>query len=412
MVGTGLTPAVDRSGAKAPRPVLMIVHSYYDEDPRVRREAEAVVASGRPVLVLGLRRPGEPRDGELAGVRIERLDVQRHQGASLWTYLAEYGAFLLRAGWAAVRAHRRERFALAQVASLPDYLVFATLPLRLVGVPVILDLHEAMPEFFRSRFPKASNPIAHRLLLLQERLSIAFASATLVVNEAMRDRLVGLGVSDDEIHVVINSPSLERFDPTRYPTRAFRADGPLRLVYTGGLTPTYEVDVAVRAVGSIARDRPDLEVRFDIYGRGDSEPALQVLAAELGIADRVVFHGRIPIDDVPAVVAAADIGIAPTRRDAFTDLSLSTKVYEYAAMGKPVVATRLPLVERTFPTGTVASYEPGDAISMAAEIVALADDLAADRDGRVARTAEIVRRSAWEHESVAYLELVERLIRA
>ena len=96
-----------------PRPVLMIVHSYYDEDPRVRREAEAVVGSGRPVLVLGLRRPGEPADGELAGVRIRRLDVQRHQGASLWTYLAEYADFLLRAGWTAVRAHRRERFALA-----------------------------------------------------------------------------------------------------------------------------------------------------------------------------------------------------------------------------------------------------------------------------------------------------------
>ena len=54
MVGTGLTVPGDRSAAKAPRPVLMIVHSYYDEDPRVRREAEAVVASGRPVLVLGL----------------------------------------------------------------------------------------------------------------------------------------------------------------------------------------------------------------------------------------------------------------------------------------------------------------------------------------------------------------------
>ena len=269
--------------SRGSRPVLMIVHSYYDEDPRVRREAEAVVASGRPVLVLGLRRPGESPDGELAGVRIRRLDVQRHQGASLWTYLAEYGDFLLRAGWAAVRAHRRERFALAQVASLPDYLVFATLPLRLVGVPVILDLHEAMPEFFRSRFPKASNPIAHRLLLVQERLSIRFSTATLTVNEAMRDRLVGLGVPPGKVSVVINSPSLQRFDASAHPRRPFREDGPLRLVYAGGLTPTYEVDVAIRAVASLAAERPDLDARFDIFGRGDTEPALRALADELGV---------------------------------------------------------------------------------------------------------------------------------
>jgi hypothetical protein len=153
MVGGRVTRAPDRA-ARPPRPVLMIVHSYYDEDPRVRREAEAVVATGRPVTILGLRRPGEPTRGELAGVAIQRLDVQRHQGAGLVTYLAEYGAFLLRAGWAAVRAHRRQRFALVQVASLPDYLVFAALPLKLVGVPVILDLHgsvspelEALPGY-------------------------------------------------------------------------------------------------------------------------------------------------------------------------------------------------------------------------------------------------------------------------
>jgi glycosyltransferase involved in cell wall biosynthesis len=387
----------------------MIVHSYYDEDPRVRREAEAVVATGRPVLVLGLRRPGEPADGELAGVRIRRLDVQRHQGASLFTYLAEYADFLVRAGWAAVRAHRRERFALAQVASLPDYLVFAVLPLKLVGVPVVLDLHEAMPEFFRSRFPKASNPIAHRLLLLQERLSIAVSTTTLVVNAAMRDRLLGLGVSADKVHVVINSPSLARFDPTAHPRRAFREDGPLRLVYAGGLTPTYEVDVAIRAVAAIATDRPDLDVRFDLYGRGDTESALRELAATLGVTERVTFHGRIPIDDVPAVVAAADVGIATTRRDPFTDLSLSTKVYEYAAMGKPVVATRLPMVERTFPHGTVTTYEPGDAASMASAIAALADDAEA-RTASIERTIGIVQASAWERESAHYVALLTDLI--
>jgi glycosyltransferase involved in cell wall biosynthesis len=408
MVGTGLTATADR-GARSPRPVLMIVHSYYDEDPRVRREAESLVHSGRPVLVLGLRRLGEPPDGELAGVRIRRLDVQRHQGASLWTYLAEYADFLIRAGWATIRAHRRERFALVQVASLPDYLVLAALPMRLVGVPVLLDLHEAMPEFFRSRFPKASNPLLHRLLLIQERLSIAVSTATLTVNQAMRARLIGLGVAPDKISVVVNSPSLQRFDPAAYPRRTFREDGFLRLIYAGGVTPTYELDVAIRAVATIARARPDLDVRFDVYGRGDSEPALRALAQALGVADRVAFHGRIPIEDVPAAVARADVGLAPTRRDEFTDLSLSTKVYEYAAMGKPVVATRLPLVEGTFPKGTVAAYEPGDAGSMSDAITGLADDPLA-RESAVARTASIVLDAAWERESLGYLALVERLI--
>ena len=125
----------------------------------------------------------------------------------------------------------------------------------------------------------------------------------------------------------------------------------------------------------------------------------------------MTFHGRIPIDDVPAAVAAADIGLAPTRRDRFTDLTLSTKVYEYAAMGKPVVASRLPLVERTFPGGTVAVYEPGDADGMAAAILALADD-PLRREAAIARMRDVVHEAAWEREAERYVAIVERLARS
>lgn len=391
------------------RPVLMIVHSYYEEDPRVRREAESLVSAGRPVLVLGLRKPDGPSTSEVDGVRVRHLDVQRHQGAGLGVYLREYLSFLARAMFAAVRLHRRERFALVQVHSLPDFLVVAALPLRVLGVPVLLDLHEAMPEFFRSRFPRASNPLVHRLLLLQERLSIALSTAVITVNPPMRDRLVRLGVPAGKTAVIVNSPSLGRFDIAAHPRRGFREDGRLRLIYAGALTPTYELGVAVAAVARIAAARPDLDVALDVYGRGDTGPVLAAQAVELGITDRVTFHGRIAIEDVPAAVARADIGLAPTRHDRFTDMSLSTKVFEYAAMGKPVVASRLPMIERTFPPGTVAAYPPGDAAAMADAIVAFADDPAA-REAAVAHTAEIVRAGSWESESKGYVALVERLI--
>jgi glycosyltransferase involved in cell wall biosynthesis len=390
------------------RPVLMIVHSYYEEDPRVRREAEALVEAGRAVAVIGLRRDGQAPLDTVAGVDVYRLDVQRHQGAGLFTYLREYLSFGLRASWRAIRLHRQWRFELVQVHSLPDFLVAAALPLRLAGVPLILDLHEAMPEFFRSRFPRASSPWIQRLLGWQERWSIDRSTLTISVNEAMRDRLLGLGVSPDKVIVVPNTPSLRRFSLTRVPSRSLAEDGTLRLVYTGALTPIYEVDVALRAMAAVVARRPRMPVRLDIYGRGDTAPALQQLALDLGLGDRVAFHGRIPIDDVPAAVAAADVGLAPTRHDAFTDLSLSTKIYEYAAMGKPVVATRLPMVERAFPNGSVLTYPPGDADAMADAILALVDDPAL-RTTVVDRALALVRSVAWEHESKAYVALVDRL---
>jgi glycosyltransferase involved in cell wall biosynthesis len=392
------------------RPVCMLTHSYYEEDPRVRREAEALVAAGRPVDVFALRRPGDPLEGLLEGVRVRRLDVQRHQGAGVGRYLLEYLDFLARAMFAATIAHRRRRYAVVQVHTLPDFLVFAALPMRLAGVPVILDLHEAMPEFFRVRFPRLAGAPAYQLLRMQERLSIAAADAILTVNDALGHRLVGLGVPSGKVTIVPNSPSLRRFDPAAHPARDFAADGVVTLAYAGALTPTYELEVAIDALASLSRRRPDLATRLDCYGRGDAEPALRERAAALGVADRVVFHGRIPIDDVPAAIARADIGLAPTRRNEFTDYSLSTKIFEYAAMNKPVIASGLPMVEATFDPGTVVTYPPGDAEAMASAILGLVDD-AAGREARVAATGRRVADLAWERVSRGYLGLVERLAR-
>ena len=392
------------------RPIAMLAHSYYEEDPRVRREAEAVAATGRPVDVFALRRPGESGDGELNGVRVHRLDVQRHQGAGIGTYVGEYLDFFLRALVAVTASHRRRRFALVQVHTIPDALVFATLPLRLSGVPVIIDLHEAMPEFFKIRFPRLVHPLAHGLLELQERLSIRAADAVITVNESLAKRLVRLGVPASKVTVVRNSPSLARFDPARYPMRRFMEDGRLRLVYAGALSPVYELDVALHAVAHLRRERPELEASLDLFGRDFAEVPLRALAEGLGIGHAVTLHGRIPIDDVPGAIAAADVGIAPTRRNPFTDFSLSTKIFEYAAMGKPAVASHLPMVAQTFPDGIVATYTPGSAENLAAAILRLVDG-PAERERSIERAEALVRDFAWEREAGCYLELVERLAR-
>jgi len=391
------------------RPVAMLTHSYYEEDPRVRREAESIVATGRDVDVFALRRPDDLPTEVLEGVSVRRLDVHRHQGAGLGTYLREYLAFLGRAGWALIGAHRGRRYGLVQVHTLPDFLVFATLPLRLSGVPVILDLHESMPEFFRSRFRGRAGRIGYALLRLQERAAIAFASVVVTVNDALGDRLVAIGVPAVKVTVVPNAPSLARFDPSGYPARPFMVDGTLRLVYAGALSPIYELDVVLEAIARLSRIRPDLPVCLELFGRDFAEVPLRDRAVELGIADRVTLHGRIPIEAVPAAIAAADVGLAPTRRNDFTDFSLSTKAFEYAAMGRAVIASRLPMVERTF-ADDVVTYTPGDADDLVAAVLRVVD-LPAEREARVTRALERVHDLGWEHESARYLALVERLAR-
>jgi RNA polymerase sigma factor (sigma-70 family) len=102
--------------------------------------------------------------------------------------------------------------------------------------------------------------------------------------------------------------------------------------------PRYGIDVAVRAM-ALLRDRVP-EARLEVYGRGDSRADLERLAVDLGVAERVDFRGYVELRDLPEKIALADVGLVPHRRDVFTDLVLPTKLFEYVAMGKPVVAAR------------------------------------------------------------------------
>jgi len=390
------------------RPVALVTHSYYDEDPRLTRQAEALVAAGRPVDVFALRREEDPKETVRGALRVIRLDVGRHQGAGIVVYLWEYLEFLLRALFALVREHPRRRYAVVSVAAPPDPLVLAALPLRLVGVAVILDLHEATPIFFRTRFPGASNRVTDAILHAAERASMVIADVVLSVNRKRHQRLVALGAPVDKLRIVANGPVLERFQPDAHEPREFMADGTLRLVYTGAITPLYELDLVVRAMALLRERRPDLMITWDLYGRGDEVEPLTALASELGLSERITFHGRVPLEAIPAGLAAADVGLSPITRNSFTEISLPTKVMEYAAMRRPVVCADLPGARDLFDPEMLSWYEPGDLESLAAAIVRLVDD-PASRERAVTTAGERSHELSWDREAPGYVALIDGL---
>jgi glycosyltransferase involved in cell wall biosynthesis len=207
--------------------------------------------------------------------------------------------------------------------------------------------------------------------------------------------------------VIVNSHDANLFRPGVRPPRRFMEDGTLRLVYAGALTPLYEVEVAVEAVQRLRVRAPGLRVRFEVVGRGDREAHVRQRVAELGVGESVRVWGRVPLEDVPDAMAAADVGLALTRSTAYTQLSLSTKVFEYAAMERPIVASRLPMVRHYF-GDSVLEYESGDPEALAAALL----DLIArprEREQRVELAAERASALRWEVQGARYLTIVQAL---
>jgi glycosyltransferase involved in cell wall biosynthesis len=390
---------------KTGRRIAIVVHAIFPGDPRVRRQSDALLDAGYEVDVIALRQPGEPEEERSHGVRIVRLPINR-AFVGFAGHLAEYLAFTAMATWRLAREHRRRRYDLVQVATVPDFLGFAAVPEKLRGVPLLLDLHEDMPEFFRDRFPSALLRPLMPLVAATSRASAWLADELITVHEPLRQLSIARGIAPERITVVMNSADARLFDPSRHPIREFMADGELRLVHHSNLQRIYGLD---RAIDGLARLRKGLRWRLDVYGEGPWRSQVEAAVERSGLADRVTLHGRVPIDDLPALLADGDIGLVPSLPLPYLQYSLSTKLLEFAAMGVPIAASDLATFRHHFTDAAVRFVPGGDPEALAKALESLVDDPV----GTVAMGLEARRQAGaydWEVQRERYLAIVERLI--
>jgi glycosyltransferase involved in cell wall biosynthesis len=391
-------------GMSRPQRIAIVVHAVASQDSRIRRQTDALEHAGYAVDVFGLRGEGELPEEARNGVRSFRLPVDRWF-TGFGGHMVEYAAFASLAMFRLAREHRRRRYDLIQIATVPDFLVFSALPERMVGVPVLLDLHEDMPEFFSDRF---RSPLLMPLLPaveLTSRAAAATATELLTVHEPLRELSVRRGVDPERITVVMNSADPRLFDPDRHRRRPYMADGSLRLVHHSNFQRIYGLDLLVRAVAAV----PDLDVHLTAYGDGPWRGAVEEAIRETGTEARVTLAGRIPIDELPARLAEADVGVVPTRPEPYMRYSLSTKLLEYAALGMPVIASDLATFRHHFTDAALRYVRAGDVEALAGAI----REAAREPSVAQARGAEARRQAAaygWDRQRDTYLEVVSRLL--
>lgn len=161
---------------------------------------------------------------------------------------------------------------------------------------------------------------------LQRVQRAAYGAAHRVVanSQAAADRLRTEGVADEKIIVIPNG-----IDPAVFPPRRYSAH-PRRIAVVACLREEKRIDVLIAAAPRILTRYPDAEIV--IAGDGTCRDALVAQARELGVSDRVTFLGHR--DDVPEVLAGADIFVLPSRSEAFPN-----SIMEAMASGLPVVAS-------------------------------------------------------------------------
>jgi glycosyltransferase involved in cell wall biosynthesis len=217
----------------------------------------------------------------------------------------------------------------------------------------------------------------HRLIRLLERLELAAYAAAdrvVVVSDGFRANLIDRGVPGDKVHTIRNGVTLDRFDPgatadPRLRDRLGARAGDCLVLYLG----THGISHGLPGVADAAARLAAEPVHFAFVGEGADKPRLCHRVAELGL-DNVTLLAGVPHEEVPALLAAADICLVPLRDVPLFATFIPSKIFEYLAAGKAVVGAVAGEAAQILREAGAVVVPPEDSAALAAAIRALAGD--------------------------------------
>ncbi len=398
--------------------VAFVRHCYFAPyELKVKREADALQAAGFQSRVICLRNEGESARDTVDGVEIYRLPI-RHRRGKIARYLFEYNAFFFLASLVLFWLHARYRLRAVQVHTMPDYLVFCALFPKMTGAKVMLHIHEPMPELFGAIFKRWYTRFFTGAVTVAQRASIAFADRATTVTREMKETFGRHGSKTDKVTVVLNVPDdrlmrLDRYEHLRARVEARKAkereQGIFRVFTHGAIEERYGNDTIVRAIARLQSEIPGIEFRF--LGKGDAIDDVLALAGELGVADRVHYLGFVPLEDMIEEILLADVCVIAMKKNPYSVLVHTNKMFEYIAMGRPVIAARLDSTVSYFPDDCFVYFEPDDDENLASKI-RFVHDHPEQMKIRTAVAAARYDAYRWEREKTKYLGVYSGLFAA
>lgn len=243
----------------------------------------------------------------------------------------------------------------------------------------------------------------------QELATLHLSDAIVCPSRVTKDYLASLGVDRQWVTVIPNGVSPSDFSPSPLPTRDGRV--PV-LLYIGTLADWQGLEVLVKALPKILEVR---SVRLRIVGRGRSRQRkmLSRQIRKLGLEEHVVVEPAVPHHEVPALMADADICVAPLSLNDrnVTQGACPIKVLEYMAAARPLLASNMPIVRelvREDVDGLL--FSPNDPEDLARQALSLLNDL--DLSKRLAHSASerALSRFNWHEAQKKLIKVYELLL--
>ena len=355
-----------------PRRVLILVENLPSPfDRRVWQEASTLAAAGYSVsIICPTGRGYERKFEEIDGIQIWRYRLPL-EGAGAAGYALEYVAALAKTFALSLRVAAGRGFDVIHACNPPDLFFLVGAFFKLFGKKFVFDHHDLNPELYEAKFGRRD--FFYRLMLKLERWTYRTADLAIATNESYRRVAIERGgMAPERVFVVRSGPSLERL--RILPPQEKLKRGRRYLVgYVGVMGRQEGIEYLLHAVHYIVRVRGRCDVHFGLVGGGTSLEEMRSLAAKLDIADYVTFTGRVPDEEMLAMLNTADVCVNPDVANDMNDKSTMNKVMEYMALGKPIV--QFDLTEGRYSAQAASLYaRKNDAVDLADKLLELIDD--------------------------------------
>jgi glycosyltransferase involved in cell wall biosynthesis len=296
---------------------------------------------------------------------------------------------------------------------MPDILVLSSLIPKALGAKVVLDLHDPMPELMMTIYDVPPDSKGVRLLKVFEKWSIAQTDLVVTVNIACKRIFSSRSCQPEKIAVVMNAPD-GRIFPFRESTSALSAnrlsDRPFVVMYHGSIVERNGLDVAIDAV-ALARD---VVPNVELHVFGPSTPFLERMREDVrkrNLEGVIQFCGPKSLEDIVTEIESCDLGVIPNHNNAFTEINTPTRIFEYLALGKPVIAPSTSGIQDYFSNSSLLYFEPGNPADLAREI-----EYAFNHPREVLEIAQrgqqVYLNHTWESERETLLHRVSETLRA
>ncbi len=247
-----------------------------------------------------------------------------------------------------------------------------------------------------------------------ERLNLRAAARIFVVSEVERTNLLNAGVHEEKIVVNPNGVDPEIFRPDvggRMVREQFGISEDETVAgFIGTFGPWHGVVELARAIALVPEDA---RIKFMLVGTGKLREEVERIVQEAGASDRVIFTGPVEHEHVPRMLDACDILVSPHVPLAGNTpfFGSPTKLFEYMAMGKGIVASRLGQIGEVLrDEETALLIEPGDVNELSQAIMRLARERELrERLGRRARE-EAIKHHTWAHNAARVLQAYRALL--